>query len=262
MAVTINNAEIRNLQVGPTIITDGLVSFWTAASRLSYPRTGSIWYDMKIANRNNGSLINMSGTNFTEDAQGALVFDGTDEYMSVPSDSSLNFDNGPFTVSTWVNVSYDLGTGENYLIGKRGMGLLTDYAGWQFRTYRPSGLDTTWTLRGSLDDGSSGSYTSIINLDLNRWYMLTMTYDIYLNRIILYKNNIAAATIYFVPTLGSISNSVPVELCGTQYLNHIDISNPTNLTKASIGSVVLYNKTLTAEEINEQFLATKGRFEI
>ena len=94
MAVTINNAEIRNLQVGPTIITDGLVSFWTAASRLSYPRTGSIWYDMIIANRNNGSLINMSGTNFTEDAQGALVFDGTDEYMSVPSDSSLNFDNG------------------------------------------------------------------------------------------------------------------------------------------------------------------------
>jgi len=262
MAVTINNAEIRNLQIGPTIVTDGLVSYWAAASRLSYPRAGSVWYDLILANRNNGSLINMSGTNFTEDGQGALVFDGADEYMSVPSSESLNFDNGPFTVSIWVEMDSSLNIGSgSYLLGKRGLGTLSK-AGWMLTADKDIG-GTTWKLTASIYDGSTGGYRSSgFALDFNHWYMLTVSYNIFLSRLQLYIYNIPDTALNFSPSLGSVNNSIPVELCGTLYMNHSHAGGAIGLTPASIGSVALYNKTLTDEEINEQFLATKGRWNI
>ena len=45
----------------------------------------------------------MSADNFINDGGGALTFDGSDEYVSIPDDSSLNFGTGSFTVFLWFN---------------------------------------------------------------------------------------------------------------------------------------------------------------
>ena len=47
MSVDIRNAQVNKLNVGPTIITEGLMASWNAASVHSYPRTGSVWYGSK-----------------------------------------------------------------------------------------------------------------------------------------------------------------------------------------------------------------------
>ena len=44
----------------------------------------------------------MSAANFTDDGGGALTFDGTDEYVAIPHDSSIDFGSGSFTVFLWV----------------------------------------------------------------------------------------------------------------------------------------------------------------
>ena len=56
MSVNIKNAHVKNLHIGPRIITNGLVSWWNAASVRSYPRTGSIWYDLIKKNKNDGNI--------------------------------------------------------------------------------------------------------------------------------------------------------------------------------------------------------------
>jgi len=74
MGVTYNNR----------IVTDGLVLCLDAASKRSYPGTGTTWTDLKGVN--NGTLTN--GPTFDTGNGGSIVFDGSDDYISVPSFTS------------------------------------------------------------------------------------------------------------------------------------------------------------------------------
>ena len=66
---------------GPDIIEDGLVLCLDAASKRSYPGTGTVWTDLKGGN--NGTLIN--GPTFDAENGGGIVFDGSDDYMGTIS---------------------------------------------------------------------------------------------------------------------------------------------------------------------------------
>jgi hypothetical protein len=81
----------------PKTITNGLVLNLDAGFVPSYPRNGNSWYDLSN-NGNIGTLINSpiySG--------GSIVFDGVDDYMSIPATSVLNtIGASDFTVSMWV----------------------------------------------------------------------------------------------------------------------------------------------------------------
>jgi hypothetical protein len=59
------------------IATQGLVLDLDAAIQGSYPKTGSIWFDISN-NGNNGTLTN--GPLYTGSDYGAMVFDGVDDY--------------------------------------------------------------------------------------------------------------------------------------------------------------------------------------
>ena len=264
MSVDIRNAQVKNLKVGPTIITEGLMSWWNAASVHSYPRTGSVWYDL-VQNRNNGSLVNMSADNFTDDGGGALVFDGTDEYVSIPHDSSIDFGSGSFTVSLWVKFDPTM-TGEGYLIGKRGITTSGNYAGWSLLVKVLYG--TIWQLNGIVM--ANGSLTSTIPsylsgfTPLDVWTPMSLTYDSSSGAI---KFNVpntdnSVTSTAITPPFGSIANSVPLEMLGTTYLNSSDRS-PTVYSPiaASVANVVLYNRALTDDEIVANYSSTRGRFE-
>ena len=68
----------------PRIITDGLVLCVDAANKRSYPGTGTTWTD--LAGGNDGTLTN--GPTFSSDNGGSIVLDGSDDYVSVPSFTS------------------------------------------------------------------------------------------------------------------------------------------------------------------------------
>ena len=264
MSVDIRNAQVKNLKVGPTIITEGLMSWWNAASVHSYPRTGSVWYDL-VQNRNNGSLVNMSADNFTDDGGGALVFDGTDEYVSIPHDSSIDFGSGSFTVSLWVKFDTTM-TGEGYLIGKRGITTSGNYAGWSLLVKVLYG--TIWQLNGIVM--ANGSLTSTIPnyvtgfTPFDVWTPMSLIYDSESGEVKFSVTNTdnSVSSTAITPPFGSIANSVPLEMLGTTYLNSSDRS-PTVYSPiaASVANVVLYNRALTEEEIFEIYVSTRSRFE-
>ena len=264
MSVDIRNAQVNKLNVGPTIITEGLMASWNAASVHSYPRTGSVWYDL-VKNQNNGSLVNMSADNFTDDGRGALTFDGTDEYMSIPHDPSIDFGSGSFTVFLWVKFD-PIMSGAGYLIGKRGVTGSGNYAGWSLNVTATYG--DSWQLNGIIMDNGS-STTRIAEYvggfpQIDVWTPMSLTYDSVSGTVIFNVPNTihGVSSGAITPPFGSVANTIPLEMLGTKYFNHVD-SSPIvyNPIAASVANVVLYNRALTEEEIFEIYVSTRSRFE-
>lgn len=65
---------------GPNIVTDGLVFAVDAANPSSYVSGSGVWKDQTV-NQNNGTLIN--GPTFDSGNGGSIVFDGTDDYVTI-----------------------------------------------------------------------------------------------------------------------------------------------------------------------------------
>jgi hypothetical protein len=63
----------------PRIVTDGLVLCLDAASKKSYPGSGSVWRN--LAGSNNGTLVN--DPTYSSENNGSIIFDGTNDYVSI-----------------------------------------------------------------------------------------------------------------------------------------------------------------------------------
>ena len=72
---------------GPDTITNGLVLTLDAANKLSYPGSGTTWYDLS-GNANNGTLTN--GPTFSNTNGGSIIFDGVDDYVVLNGGSTIN----------------------------------------------------------------------------------------------------------------------------------------------------------------------------
>ena len=218
----------------PKIITDGLVLCLDAGNTKSYPGSGTTWTDLS-GNGNNGTLTN--GPTYSSSNGGSLVFDGVDDYVNCGNDSSLNVGNN-ITVNVWFYVNQTASF--DAIIAK----VVNDYSlGWElanssgtFRTtFRPSGTQIN-LIAGSLSVGN--------------WYMGTMTFDNTTAR--LYLNGVQT---------GSTTSGGPVTLNSTEPLR-IGGRVQTPNFEGNIASTQIYNRALTASEVQQNFNALRGRFGI
>ena len=79
------------------LVTDGLVLNLDAGDPRSYPSSGTTWTDLS-GNGNNGTLVN--GPTYSNADGGGLVFDGTNDYITLPSNTSLA--PSQVTIEAWV----------------------------------------------------------------------------------------------------------------------------------------------------------------
>jgi hypothetical protein len=107
---------------------------------------------------------------------GALMFDGTDDYVSIPDIDALSFGNGTtdtsFSIETWVNPTTLAGTGAgNWIVNKRGGSTKEEYQ-----------IDF-WEGKFGMALFSQGSNTNYFSVTTNssfiagQWYHLVATYD-------------------------------------------------------------------------------------
>lgn len=105
-----------------SIVMSGLTLCLDAGFTPSYPTTNTTWYDLSYSDKN-GTLTN--GTSYSTDGGGTIVFDGVDDYVDISNPSNLQTQN--FTISIWVNpssatnaitaiVDYDHGVGQGWVI--------------------------------------------------------------------------------------------------------------------------------------------------
>lgn len=219
------------LSHSPRIVTDGLVLCLDAANKRSYPGAGTTWTDL-TANKNNGTLTNMTD-NFSTDGAGSLTFDGTNERVTCGNDTSIQITEG--TISAWFaanngNSSYN--------------GIIAKQDAWALFVYEDRLVTYSWGNAARRDTG--------IDVGNGAWNNAVMT---------------------FTETTGSPSFNAKIYLNGnlvlTTTVKHsnntvtlmIGEANANQYFSGKIAQASVYNRVLSADQVRQNYLATKGRFQ-
>lgn len=226
------------LDSGQKIITDGLVLNLDAAQLRSYPTTGTTWTDLS-GNNNNGTLVN--GPTFNSQNGGSIVFDGVNDFVQTVGGGNNLSD---YTFSAWFlnndfsEIKYILNRGRDNL------------PGWSLQLQiAPSGkpgVGVVTTLPSILGYGVEG--TTVINL--NTWYYITGVWTSNTS-LQLYVNGILE---------GTISATGRTSLRATSTSWFMGSITTSNFTSGRIGMTQIYNRALTAQEILQNYNATKSRY--
>lgn len=86
---------------GPDGINNGLVFALDAANKISYPGSGTKWYDIS-SNNYSGSLTN--GPTFSNANVGTIVFDGTDDNVQLGNASTF-LPTSAITINCWAKTN-------------------------------------------------------------------------------------------------------------------------------------------------------------
>lgn len=226
------------LSHSPLIVTNGLVLCVDAGSPRSYPGTGTSWTDVS-GSGNNGVLTN--GPVFTSSsANSYFTFDGVDDFSI--STGLQTFDNN-MTWEAWVYCTQNIST-YNMFMG-RYLPYFSFFNGDRlyFSTYINSVQQTIQTSA---------------TLSLNTWYYaaFTTSYSAPNTTMKIYTNGIESVSQAFSGTQNNFAYGFMVG----------DGNNSANSSwypfKGRIGNVKVYNRTLTATEILQNFNAMRGRYGI
>lgn len=223
------------LSHSPRIITDGLVLCLDAANSKSYPGSGTTWTDLS-GNGNNGTLIN--GVGYDSSSGGSLVFDGVDDYAS----GVITLGTTNVSVNCWVNISTTSNKGAFFKIG----GGATGYA------------------LGVGNNTMDNNGNEIIGLFPGvRWFDTNTNYGTGWKYATLVLNSSSVPSIYLNSVLiGSYSGTNPNTPTGFYYVgrNFGDEPGGARAFNGNIAKVSIYNRALTSQEIQQNYLATKSRF--
>ena len=229
----------------PSIITNGLILNLDASNASSYPGTGTQWTDLSGQN-NNGTLVN--GVGYSSSNGGVMTFDGVNDYVNCGNSSTFNQTNA-LTLSTWVKINSL--SSQNTIIGKQWCNL-NQYS---YVLYTDAqGKLILDTANSGACNGYFSIYTSTNSLSTNIWYNVAMSFTN--TSIKLYLNGqLISGSLNGVNTSLFVSNS-PVLLGAYRSLS----GNYAATLNGSMGSTLIYNTSLSASEVLQNFNATKTRF--
>lgn len=223
---------------GPNIVENGLVLALDAADKNSYVGSGTTWKDLS-GNSFNGTLTN--GPTFSNTNGGTIVFDGTNDYVNVLDNSTLDI-SGDKTLCCWINLGSDPGG--------------TGIAGKMSNASAGMGLAYSWDSKGFQAIAWNSTNSPQLNKDLNR--------DIAKWNYIVGVQSSSTRLVYAFDSIGmrSATGGGGTHTWNNS-LNFTIGSNtdgyyvPAN-TKISI--VQVYNRALSQSELQQNFNATKTRF--
>lgn len=215
----------------PQIVHKDLIFCFDALDKNSYPGTGTTWTDM-ISNATT-TLTNSP----TFNSAGYFDFDGSNDYMEMTSDHSIT---AAKTISAWINSDSD----------HNGSFISVDASGSNrfFQFKKKSGGTIMFVGFNSSNSSTSVQTDSSIANDV--WINATAVQSsngnvkIYINGSLVksssstYTVKTGSATAFFGKNEGGSANSYNGQMATAHY----------------------YNRDLSAEEVLQNFNATKGRF--
>ena len=214
----------------PRIATDGLLFCVDAANARSYPGTGTTWTD--LVGGNNGTLTNMDASNYSNDNRGALSFDGTDELVTT------SYNGGPTNYSIECIFSSDNTAASSSVVF--GRGTLASQVG---VTILINGGNLFFWV-----NGTSGQFQKTYSADEVIHLIVNSDGAACINGEI---ENISWTNHPNTVTWPSSSNYF--FMGGTPETPFLKLSGKIFISR-------LYNKSLTNDEMRQNYLATKGRY--
>lgn len=234
---------------GPKVTTSGLIFSLDAADKLSYPGIGTSWYDIS-GNGRVGTLNN--GVGFSSSGSGTLVFDGTNDYVSIPFSDALN----NCTIEMMFRATS--ASALVYILGLSNAGSSTN--SFQISMNDGSTIYAFWNSDGNplsyvSKTGSNGSYSDYTD---STW------------RHYVFTRNTSTTTNHFMNGV-QVPNSLvtrvgdqTTQFGGNGFTLNIGTRRQADafFFVGNIAVVRIYNRDLSSTEIQQNFIAMRGRFGI
>jgi hypothetical protein len=225
------------------IVKDGLVLDLDAAKKDSYPGTGTVWRDVS-GNGYTGSLTN--GPTFSSTNGGSVVFDGTNDYVTLGTPSILNGVQVPLTICGWGYL--------NSISGNRTLyGVYANTGGGNI--YSMIRTDSGTLKYYASNSGGAFQSQGTFNIAINTWYFYAAVVSGSLSspNVTIYRNNSSESFSYGTFTSTPALN-VDFRVGGNQ-------AQPfSEGWSGNIPSIQIYNRALSASEVTQNYNALKGRF--
>jgi hypothetical protein len=239
------------LSHSPKIVTDNLVLCLDAANRKSYSGSGNTWFDLSGNNRY-GNILN--GPTFTNDTSQCFSFDGSNDMITINNGGSLawlpdgSLGLSQFTIDMWVKSSDT--SGVLYTKPWNGNGQYNIFV------YSNSLYVSTGSGSSTISFGrqvSNGTWTNIVC-----WANGTQI-GYYIN----YNQHSGNQNHGLLSTIPSSGNADITTGLMTLYPYGDGWVGNTSFSILGLLAVCkVYNRTLTAQEIQQNFNALRGRFGI
>lgn len=208
----------------PEISDDGLIGQFDAYNPASYPGSGTTWYNLNGAT--NGTLNN--GVTFsTSSGISKFVFDGIDDYISIP----LNLTTTTYSIMA---VARWTGTDNQRIIASNSTNWLMGWWNGSIDVYYAEG----WV-------SNSGGYGSSTN-----WICYVSTGNYSGDSWQLYKNGVSIIG----PNSNGSSGPNGIRLGGDGVYGEY--------SACEVSFVAIYNRVLTATEISQNFEEVRSRYSI
>jgi hypothetical protein len=213
---------------GPNIVKDSLKLYTDAGSPNSfYNKTGTTWNDIS-GNGNNGTLTN--GPTFDSNNGGSIVFDGVDDIVNFGPFSLLTGSN--FSLSFWVKLNVNV------------------------ITQVPIAKDNQFSIgffnsQISYADGSNWNYSAFGyygTFNASTWYNIVAVKNN--TNVTLYSNSSVVTSQSFG---GSVTGNANNFYLGAYAGN-------SSYFGGNISSMYIYNKSLTSNEVIQNYNVQKTRF--
>lgn len=227
-----------------SIVTDGLVLYLDAGKTNSYPGTGTTWTDLS-GNSLNGTLVN--GPTYNSANLGSIVFDGSNDHVTVTNNSLLN-PTTAISIGSYFNISsFGINNYAPIVIKQNNFNSF-------FEQYS---LLLTSTLVGFVITGTDRvQKIASSNLDYrNQTVYAVGTCDTSNDEMKLYINGTLITTISFTSTFDISTNLIGIGGTGGQAA----IAYP-GYSNGKIYNVQIYNRALSQIEVTQNYDALKTRF--
>jgi hypothetical protein len=211
----------------PRIVTNGLVMYVDAANTRSYSGTGLTANG--LIGGIGGTLVN--GTGFGTTNNGFFIFDGTNDYINFGNSSTLQQTSG--TISAWAKTSAPGGSYRG-IIAKQGA----------------YGLFYTDSVLVAYDWAADAPRSTGVNIADNTWKNVVLTY----------QSGVSNGTRIYINGVSVLTTTITI---GSQIANLFGgaEANASQFAACQISSFNMYNRALSAQEVLQNYNATKMRYQ-
>lgn len=234
----VNEVRLNNNLIWTRVTTANLFVNLDASNIASYPGTGTTWTDLQ--GNDNGTLIN--GPTFNAANGGSIVTDGVNDYILVGRVAGTGTSTQSMTYELWINPADNDGNIMSMSAGN-------PQTGWNMPPIAASG----GRFRGKV---WANNYIFSNNFTQGTWYQVVLTWNYPSRTQSLYVNGV----------LNAAQGGITYASSNVDNFLFLGQQNPgadnTGMFGGRYGIFRIYNRALTANEIQQNFNANRSRYGI
>ena len=218
------------LAYNPTIVSNGLVVAYDPANPKCYPGSGVTFYDLS-GNGNHGTLTN--GPTISNNLAKYTVFDGSNDYIVSSNNTGIAV-TSPRTIMAWAW----MGNVSSSVIARIGASL--ENQAYEMQVWSSKLIMHRYA-------GAPSHVESTSTVKLNRWYHFAISYD---------GSNVK----FYIDGTYDGASSMSLNTANAPLYLGYPVWGGNGHMNGNVSQVLLYNRELSASEINQNYNATKGRY--